>query len=404
VVLRDDAERRGEALVEAMRAAVEPIPGIVSSFTTPMQMRIDEGLAGTPADISVKIFGPDLQVLQRIASRAESVVRGIKGLTDIRWERVVGAPQIRISMDREACNRFGIEVGEAAETVSGLIAGKVVSTAWVGPRRYDVVVRLASEARETLPVLRSLRMDIPYGGTVPLSEIARIEEGSGYSAISREGLTRRMNVDASVEGSDLGSVASAVKEALDSRLDLPQGYFFTIGGRVESQEKAQRAMVLAVAFAGLAILVLLYLALDSLLETLVILGTLPDAFVGGILALWLTGGTWNVSSLVGLIGLFGIAVQNGLVLISQTKHLLSAGVPFESALREASVSRVRPKILTASTAILGLLPLVVFDFRGSELERPLAIVMIGGLITSTIFTLLALPTFYEWVHRWTGKQ
>lgn len=404
VVLGDDAKRRGDDLVADMREAVKHIPGIQSSFTTPMQMRIDEGLAGTPADLSVKLFGHELDILQELGRTAETLTRSVTGIADTRLERLVGAPQIRINFDREACNRFGIETGEAAEITSQLLVGKVVSEAWVGPRRYDIVVRLSEDARKNLPALRNLRLNKPHGGTVPLEEIARIEETTGYSVIKREAMTRKLTVDASVEGRDLGSTAAELKNILDTKLVLPRGYFYSIGGRVENQAKAQRALIRAIAFAGIAVVVLLYLALDSFLETLVILGTLPDAFVGGIVALWVTGGTWNVSSLVGVIGLFGIAVQNGLVLITQAKGLIAVGVPFESAIREASVSRVRPKLLTASTAILGLLPLVLFNFRGAELEKPLAIVMIGGLITSTLFTLLALPTFYEWIHRVTGKE
>ncbi len=197
-------------------------------------------------------------------------------------------------------------------------------------------------------------------------------------------------------------------QRLTAGLDLPTGYFFDIGGRVESQARALRSLALAIAMALLAVLVLLYLALGSLAETLVILATLPDAFVGGIVALWLAGETWNVSSLVGLIGLFGIAVQNGLVLVTQTRALLAEGRPFEEALREAAIGRVRPKLMTAGTAILGLLPLLVLRLHGSEIERPLAVVMIGGLVTSTLFTLLALPTFYQWVHqrqeRWGRRR
>jgi cobalt-zinc-cadmium resistance protein CzcA len=179
---------------------------------------------------------------------------------------------------------------------------------------------------------------------------------------------------------------------------MPAGTFLTVGGKVENQARAQRSLLVAVAIAALAVFLLLYLALGSVAETLVILATLPDAFVGGILALGLAGETWSVSSLVGLIGLFGIAVQNGLVLVTQTRGLLAEGLPFLAALREASLGRVRPKVLTAATAILGLLPLLVLDLHGTEIERPLAIVMVGGLVTSTLFTLLALPTFYLFVH------
>jgi cobalt-zinc-cadmium resistance protein CzcA len=398
VVLRDDARRRGDDLVEAMRPVLAKIPGIRSSFTTPLGMRIDEGLAGTTADLSVKVFGGDLGELERQAADVQRILSTVPGLTDVRAETLGGIPELRLTIDREACNRLGVEVGEIVRAVSVLLVGEKVSEAWVGTRRYDIVVRLADEAKRDLPALRAIRIDTGHGTTVPLDEIARIEETQGPSAIRREAGMRRIAVDAAVEGRDLASAAAEVRSSLEREVRLPAGYSFSLGGRVEGQERSQRALVVAILVAAVAVFVLLYLALDSLAETLVILGTLPSAFVGGILALWLTDGTWNVSSLVGLIGLFGIAVQNGLVLITQTKGLIAHGVPFEQAIREASVSRVRPKLMTASTAILGLLPLVVFHFRGAELEKPLAVVMIGGLVTSTLFILLALPVFYEWVH------
>jgi cobalt-zinc-cadmium resistance protein CzcA len=218
-------------------------------------------------------------------------------------------------------------------------------------------------------------------------------------AIRREAGMRRIAVEASVTGRDLGGAAAEARERLARELKLPTGYFFDVGGRVESQARATRALLAACVVAVLAVFVLLYLALGGAAESLVILATLPDAFVGGILALLLAGETWNVSSLVGLIGLFGIAVQNGLVLVAQTRSLRDEGLPFERALREASLGRVRPKLMTAATAILGLMPLLLLPLHGTEIERPLAIVMVGGLVTSTLFTLLALPTFYLFVHQ-----
>jgi cobalt-zinc-cadmium resistance protein CzcA len=210
-------------------------------------------------------------------------------------------------------------------------------------------------------------------------------------------------VEATVSGRDLGSTAAEVRRRLRAELSLPSGYFIDVGGRVESQTRAARSLAAAIALAVLAVFVLLHLALGSTAEALVILATLPDAFVGGILALLIAGETWNVSSLVGLIGLFGIAVQNGLVLVTQTRVLRAEGKPFADALREASIGRVRPKIMTAGTAILGLMPLLVLRLPGTEIERPLAVVMIGGLITSTLFTLLALPTFYMLVQQVRGR-
>ena len=405
VVLKSDARRRGDALADAMRGSLASVPGIRSSFTTPLGMRIDEGIAGTPADLSVKLFGSDLDTLHSIATRVEEILGTVPGIADVRADSSGAVSQLRVSIDREACARLGVEVSDVARAVSVLLVGETVSEAWVGTRRYDVVVRLAPEARRDLLALRRLRVDTEHGKTVPLEEVARIEEAAGPSSIRRESATRRVAVDSTVQGRDLASASAAVRAALDARLRMPAGYFYTLGGRIESQGRAQEALLLAVALAAGAVFVLLYLALDSLVETVVVLGTLPVAFVGGIVALWISGDTWNVSSLVGLIGLFGIAVQNALVLITQTKSLIAHGRSLSAAVAEASVSRVRPKVMTASTAILGLLPLVLFRFHGAELERPLAIVMIGGLVTSTLFTLLALPALYEWTRqlRWGAR-
>lgn len=398
VILKEDAKRRGDVLADAIREKLASIPGIQSSFTTPLGMRIDEGLAGTPADLSIKIFGSDLEILQKLGDDAKKLVSGVPGLTDVRSEAISGTPQIRISIDREQCNNLGIKIEDVTRAITMGLIGEKVSDAWVGSKRYDVIIKLIESARRDLTDLRKLRIHGGEGFTIPLEQVARIEESSGPSSIRREAGVRRNSVDASVSGRDLGSAAGEVKNILASKLTLPKGYFISLGGKIEGQERAQRALILTIGAAGVLVLLLLYAALGSVAEAFVIIATLPDALVGGIVALWLAGGTWNVSSLVGLVGLFGIAVQNGLVLLTQTKTLLRSGLPFHESLTHACISRVRPKLMTALTAILGLLPLIVFNFRGAELERPLAIVMIGGLLTSTFFTLLALPTFYAWVY------
>jgi cobalt-zinc-cadmium resistance protein CzcA len=265
------------------------------------------------------------------------------------------------------------------------------------------VLRLQDEHRNRPGSIGGLLIDGHDGSRIPLVQLANIEQTFGPGSIRREAGSRRIAVESAVEGRDLGSTAAEIRERLTADLKLPTGYFFNVGGRVESQERAARSLIIAVGVAVLAVFLLLYIALGSGAESLVILATLPDASVGGIIALYVAGETWNVSSLVGLIGLFGIAVQNGLVLISQTRGLISEGKPFEEALREASIGRVRPKIMTAATAILGLLPLLVLRLHGTEIERPLAVVMVGGLVTSTLFTLLALPTFYLFVHHLQQK-
>jgi cobalt-zinc-cadmium resistance protein CzcA len=403
VVLKPGRTRSLEEIEEDMRERLELVPGVAILFTTPLGMRIDEGLGGTPADLQVRIFGPDLDRLARIAAQAREIMEPIEGITDLRAEQLTGLPQIRVTVDRESTARAGLQPGEVIEALRIGLAGEEVSQIWVGQRRFDLVVRLQDDERRDVNALRSLLVDGPNGTRIPLGQLARIEETSGPAAIQREAGSRRIAVEAGVTGRDLAGAAKEVHERLTKELDLPTGYFFDVGGRVESQARAARSLTLAIAVALLAVFVLLYLALGSISETLVILATLPDAFVGGILALLIAGETWNVSSLVGLIGLFGIAVQNGLVLVAQTRSLIAEGRPFEEALREASLGRVRPKLMTASCAILGLLPLLVLNLHGTEIERPLAVVMIGGLVTSTLFTLLALPTFYELVHRWQER-
>ncbi|HEY0253194.1 MAG TPA: efflux RND transporter permease subunit, partial [Kofleriaceae bacterium] len=387
IQLKPDGARRGEALEHEMREAVEKVPGVSALFTTPLGMRIDEGLGGTPADISVRIFGPDVQKLADLATAATSVIRGVDGMADVRAEPLVGLPQLTVAVDRDAVARVGLTPGDVIEAIQIGLAGQAVSEIWVGQRRHELVVKLAPDFRRDVATLGALLVDGHDGSRIPLGKLAKIEPTFGLGTIKREAGSRRVAIEASVTGRDLGSAAKEIRARLAAELKLPAGYFLDVGGKVESQARAQSALHLAIGLALLCVFLLLYLALGSLAETLVILATLPSAFVGGIVALVIAGESWSVSSLVGLIGLFGIAVQNGLVLVTQTRSLIGEGLPFDQALREACIGRVRPKVMTAATAILGLLPLLVLGLHGTEIERPLAIVMVGGLVTSTVFTL-----------------
>jgi cobalt-zinc-cadmium resistance protein CzcA len=399
VVLKPDRSRSLEDLEAAMREAITRVPGASALFTTPLGMRIDEGLGGTPADISVRIFGPDLDKLSELAEQVRKIMSNVRGVTDLRAEKLTGLPQLRINIDRQAVARVGLTPGDVIGAIRIGLAGQEVSQVWVGQRRFDLVVRLREEKRGDPTAIQSLLVDGHDGSRIPLGQLAQIESTFGPGSIRRESGSRRIAVEAKVDGRDLGSTAQEIRQRVSRDVRMPTGYFFDVGGRVESQARASRALSVAIVVALVTVFLLLYLALGSFSDAGVILGTLPVAFVGGILALLLAGETWNVSSLVGLIGLFGIAVQNGLVLVTQTRSLLAEGKPFEDAVKEASIGRVRPKIMTAATAILGLLPLLVLRLHGTEIERPLAIVMVGGLLTSTLFTLLALPTFYIFVHR-----
>ena len=340
-----------------------------------------------------------LQDMAQIGDEAIRDVDDIAGLIDVRTEQLTGLPQLRIVTDRAAIARVGLTPAEVIRAVRIGLVGEEYAEVWIGQLRFDLVVRLQDHRRGDVNAIRSMLIDGHDGTRIPLSQLATIEETFGLHAIRREAGTRRIAIEANVLGRDLGGVAREVRRRLTQEISLPTGYFFAVGGRVESQARATRALLLAVAVALLTVFVLLYVAVGSVAKALVILATLPDALIGGILALLLAGETWNVSSLVGLIGLFGIAVQNGLVLITQIRSLLATGVPFPEALCEASLGRVRPKLLTAMTAILSLLLLLVLRLHGTEIERPLAVVMVGGLLTSTIFTLLTLPTFYLLVYQ-----
>lgn len=404
VVLKPDRGRSLEAIETDMRERLEGLPGITVLFTTPLGMRIDEGLGGTPADLSVRIFGPDLSELARLAERAGKLVAGVRGVVDLRTEQLTGLPQLQIAVDRDATARVGLAPGDVVEAVRIALVGEESSPIWIGQRRYDLVLRLRDDRRNSPEAIGTLLIDGQDGTRLPLSQLAQVTQTFGPASIRREAGMRRIAIEASVTGRDLGSTAAEVRERLREQLALPAGYFFDLGGRVESQARASRALTMAIAAALFGVFALLLIALGSAVEALLILGTVPFAFVGGILALALAGETWNVSSLVGLIGLFGIAVQNSLVLVTQTRGLITEGRTLPDAVREASLGRVRPKLLTASTATLGLLPLLVLHLHGTEIERPLALVMTGGLATSTVFTLLVLPTFYLQVHGWLSQR
>jgi cobalt-zinc-cadmium resistance protein CzcA len=404
VVLKPDRSRGLEEIEIDMRERLEGLPGVAVLFTTPLGMRIDEGLGGTPADLSVRIFGPDLDELSRLAEQAESLLRDVEGIADLRAEQLTGLPQLQIAVNREAAARVGLAPGDVIRAVRIGLVGDEHSQIWLGQRRFALVVRLRDDRRATFDAIRTLFVDGHDGTRIPLGQLAELTQTFGPAAIRREAGSRRIAVEASVIGRDLGGTAAEVREILAARLKLPSGYFFDLGGRVESQARASRALTLAIGAALFGVFVLLLMALGSAVEAVMILGTVPIAFVGGMLALLLAGETWNVSSLVGLIGLFGIAVQNSLVLVTQTRGLVAEGRTLPEAVREASIGRVRPKLMTAGTATLGLLPLLVLPLHGTEIERPLAIVMIGGLVTSTLFTLLVLPTFYLQVHGWLRRR
>ena len=403
VLLRPERNRPLEDIEADLRERLEDVPGVGASITTPLGMRIDEGLGGTPADVSVRVFGSDLDELARVGAEVRERLEGVPGLTDLRVEELTGLPQVRVDIDRAAAGRVGLTPGDVVDALRIGLVGEAVSEIRLGARRYDLVVKLQDHHRGDVQAIRALLVDGHDGTRIPLGKLATIEQTVGPGAIKREAGSRRIAVEGTVTGRDLGSVATDVRARI-ADLDLPTGYFTDVGGRVESQERATEALLTAVGIAVAGVFVLLLLALGTAWEAGAILVTLPVALVGGVVALWITGETWNVSSMVGLIGLFGIAVQNGLVLVAQVRGLRELGYDRIQSLHAASLGRLRPKLMTAATAILGLFPILVLNLHGTEVERPLAIVMTGGLITSTAFTLIALPAVYAVAERWFGGR
>lgn len=392
LVVLDGTKRTPEVQKEVAEISEElPYP---VELTTPMQMRIAEGIGGTPADIQVKLFHPDLGALQAKLASIQEALGKVKGVAAITPEGAGALPKWTVVPDEDALRRLDVPRGLIVRTLKTALQGIDTTPRFDGPQRIERVVRFPDDGRTSPETLKRLPLVLDDGRVVELGQVTHFEEASTPSLIRREAAQRRVALNVRTAG-DLGGTASRLEKALAS-MALPKGTVVKLGGKVEDARETQKRLLVASGAALALVIGLLYLALGRWREVLVVVLTLPNAFAGGLIALWLAGETWNISSIVGLIGLFGVAVQNSLVLISQAKHLVEAGMPFPEALKEASLGRVRPKLMTAGSAILGLMPMLL-GIGGSELERPLAIVMVGGLITSTFFTLLALPSFYAWV-------
>jgi len=361
-------------------------------LTTPMGMRIAEGIGGTPADIQVELFHPDLGQLAAHEAELRERISGVAGVVSVVSDTGAPQPRWRVVPDDEALRRLDVPRSLVFDTVAAAIQGLSLPPRFEGPQRIERIVRFPSDGRLTATSLARLPMVVEEGRIVDLGQVAQFEESPTPSMIRRKNGQRRLGFNVRTEG-DLGGTARRIEGAL-AGVALPKGTSIAFSGKIEEARSTQRRLLVASAAALGLVVVLLYLALSRVREVVVVLATLPVAFAGGLYALAAAGETWNASSIVGLIGLFGVAVQNSLVLITQTKEGLARGRPFREALREASLGRVRPKLMTAGAAILGLAPML-FGFGGSELERPLAIVMVGGLVTSTLFTLLVLPAVYS---------
>jgi cobalt-zinc-cadmium resistance protein CzcA len=388
-----------DALIERMDAALAEIPGLDYEFSAPMRMRLDEVISGVRTDVGVKIYGDSLPLLQEKAAEVERVIAAVPGAEDVSVGASAGAMQLEVDLDRAAIARYGLNVADVREAVESGIGGAETTEVLDGRRRFPIVVRLDAPYRSTPEAVGQTLIRTPAGGTVTLSQVARLRIVEGPEVVEHEGGQRFVVVKSNVRGRDLGGFVADVRRVIGERVALPAGYFVTYGGQFENQARATRRLAVIVPLVLLLIAILLYANFGSVRHSLLVMLNVPFALVGGIAALWLRGLNLNLSASVGFIALFGVAVLNGVVLLSYIGQLRAAGHALGDAVREGSAVRFRPVLMTALVASVGFIPMAVSTSAGAEVQRPLATVVIGGLISSTILTLLVLPTVYSWVEQ-----
>ncbi|MDX1751987.1 MAG: CusA/CzcA family heavy metal efflux RND transporter [Salinimicrobium sediminis] len=385
-----------DELADKFKEALAILPGMEVEFTQPIEMRFNELITGVRADIAIKIFGENLGVLSSKAAQIEDLIRNVEGAADITVEKVEGLPQMAVKYNRSKIARYGLNVADINEVVSMAFGGKTVGNVFEGEKRFDLVVRLDTENRKDISDLQNLYVDLPEGGKIPLSEVAEITYRKSAAKISRDETKRRIVVGINVRNRDLQSVVDDVQKILDENLDLPPGYTISYGGQFENLQKASKRLKFAVPVALVLIFFLLYFAFNSIKETLIIYSAIPLAAVGGVWLLWLRDMPFSISAGVGFIALFGIAVLNGIVLIEHFNHLKKQGMEHgDELVKIGARDRLRAVLLTASAAALGFLPMAVSTNAGAEVQRPLATVVIGGLVTATFLTLIVLPILYS---------
>ena len=390
--------RTKDELVTAMKQALErEAPGAGYSFLQPIQMRMQELMeAGVRSDIAVKLFGDDLNVLREKAEQIATAVEHVPGAADVRAERVAGLPYLRIRVRREAIARHGLDASDVLHTVEA-IGGKVVGQVFEGNRRFALQVRFDEAQRATVEAVKNLKVGDNEGHFIPLGQLAEVLEEEGPAQISREDVQRRISVEVNVRGRDLAGFVREARRVVQEKVRIPPGYWIEWGGKFEQLESASRRLALTIPAALLLIFVLLYLNFRAALPAALIFLNIPLAATGGIVALWVRGMPFSISAGVGFIALFGVAVLNGVVLLTYITQLRQGGLGLEASVAQGALTRLRPVLMTALVASLGFLPMALSRSAGAEVQRPLATVVIGGLITSTLLTLLVLPAVYLWV-------
>jgi cobalt-zinc-cadmium resistance protein CzcA len=399
IQLKDPSEWKNaetmEELEEKMDKALDVYPEVNFEFTQPIQMRFNELIAGVKSDIAVKIFGEDLQELFDHATEASRYIRSIEGVGDIKVQQIDGIPQLVVKYNRVKMAQYGLNVNEVNSAIKMTFAGETAGIVMEGEKRFDLVVRMDSVHRQDIQNLRELYIDLPSGSQIPLQEVAEVAYENAPLEISRDNTHRRITIGINVRGRDVESVVADIQKVMKNKITLPAGYYVTYGGTFENLQAAKSRLALVVPIALALIFVLLFFTFQSFLEAAIIYLAIPLSAIGGIVALWLRGMPFSVSAGIGFIALFGVAVLNGIVLLSFFKQLADEGLGVEERLKKGLELRFRPVIMTAAVASLGFLPMALSHSPGAEVQRPLATVVIGGLITATFLTLVVIPVVYS---------
>lgn len=386
-----------DELADKIKAAIEKqIPNMEIEFTQPIEMRFNELISGTRSDVAIKVFGEDLGILAEKANQIKKAIARVEGASDVIIEKTEGLPQMSVEYDRSKIARYGLNIADLNEMITLGFAGKTVGNVFEGEKRFDMVIRLDQKNRQDINDLRNLYVSVPNGQQIPLSELAKIEYTEGPAKISRDNTNRRIVVGVNVRNRDLQSVVIDIQKIVDTQIKLPDGYYVKYGGQFENLQSAKDRLLIAVPIALLLIFILLYFAFGSIKEALMVYSAIPLSAVGGVLFLWLRDLPFSISAGVGFIALFGIAVLNGIVLIEHFKELKHQGMKdIDQLILKGTTDRLRPVLLTASAAALGFLPMAISSSAGAEVQRPLATVVIGGLFTATLLTMLVLPILYK---------
>ena len=388
-----------DKLVEAMAGALTDFPGITTNFSQPIKDNVDEAMAGVKGELAIKLFGPDLFVLQQKAKEIAGVLRRIRGVADLDYDRFVGQPQLQIVVDRAAAARYGINVQDVQDAIEAATKGRNVTEVFEGERRFTLAVRLAQDG-DALANLRNLLVSAPSGERIPVTQLAEFTRTEGFGQILRDGNVRRMAIKWSVRGRDMGGLVAEAMQKVEAAIKLPPGYQMVWSGRFEDQQRALARLDVIVPLVICIIFILLFGAFNSVADALLIMLNLPFALIGGTLALFLWGTHFNISAAVGYIAVFGVSVLNGVVLVSSIRQAFTDGLPLREAIARGCEIRFRPIIVSAIVAVIGFLPAALSHGIGAEIQRPLARVVIGGLISSTALTLLVLPAVYSlFAHR-----